>query len=388
MISPVLIAAHAQSMAEGTDQARIAIYPKGQDDGTRFEATAEPGETIEFTAMLVNHGEKPIELLAYSANVVPAVNGGMQIATPDDPPVAHSIWMSFDNIEFTLQPGETLEHPFTVAVPPGTPPGQYVNAVALETAEPLQTTGGSQAFEQYFRKVVSVYVVVPGDEVSDFGIGTPEIAVLRGNSNLLVPIENIGNVRVDLKADVTLRDQAGTVIYSGETFFGPVYMGQTTLFQIPIGSAPEPGDYVLNLDLQERNGEARHTLEDQEIVVPEDSDPQTGAPYSISEIEIIPNGDPIVFANVSMDISALQNPIRSGRLTLSVHHNDQFLEDFVLADNLSVSSGSTVSVNQRYLPLSSWEPGVYTFSLKLESVDGASSTLLLELEDVATFEVP
>lgn len=363
----------------------ISIGPKGGEDGSRFEAEIKAGESTEMIAVLQNHGTESIELRTYRAGLIPTVNGGLKIAERDAAPEGSALWIEFASEEFTLGPGEAIERTLKITVPENTPPGQYVNAVALETVKPVNETEGA-AFQQYFRKVVSVYVTVPGDVVTDFTLGDPEVLVAQGRSGVQIPVSNTGNVRIDLIVDLKISDSAGNTIHEGQVKLGPIYMGQVTMIQVPFASVPPAGEYLISYSVTDTTSAVEQSSQDQALSVPEDAQPLEIAPISFENVVVEPNADPIVFANVSVDVN-VNTAYRSTRLTMSVYLNGDLVEDFVLAENLSLAQGTT-TVSQRYLPATNWESGTYTFSLKLESTESGQTSLLYEESDVATLEVP
>lgn len=362
----------------------IAIHPKDKDDGSRFEAEVEQGKSVTLTAMMTNFGADPIELRTYFGDILPSSNGGLTMADRVSEKTGSAQWIQFPEEEFTLDSQQSREMDMTITVPDGTAPGQYVSAVALETVKPIGDTTGS--FDQYFRKVVSVYITVPGEVVVDFSLGEPEILIAGGLSGVQIPITNSSNTRIDLTGNITLTADDGTVVHSGEIKLGPIYMGQETVIQVAFANLPAAGDYTISYTLTDVTSGVSQSTSDVAIVVPEGESTEI-APIAFDNVVVEANADPIVFANISVDVTVADANYRSTRLSLSVYHNGEHVEDFVLADNLSLSQGVT-SVTQRYLPATNWESGEYTFSLKLESTEGGQTSLLFEEEDVATLEVP
>lgn len=383
----VALAQDAPAPSADDFDVRVAIYPQGGEDGERFELTADPGQSIEAVAMISNFGAEPIELRTFVSHIVPVTNGGLVVPESGTELEGTALWFEYPTEEFTLQPGEVVERTMRISVPDGTPPGEYVNAVAIETVNPINQADGGP-FEQFLRKIVSVYVRVPGEVTPDFSIGEPEVLVRQGQASIRVPVVNEGNVRLDLTGSISLLDSAGTVLVEGQVLTGPIYMGQTVPLQVPIGVPPEPGDgYQVSVDVTDSNSEESRTVEPVAVVVPEDSNPIEAAPVAFNNVIVEPNADPIVFANVSVDIEISGTSHRSTRLKLSVFHDGEHVEDFVLADNLALDPG-TNTVTQRYLPGTNWESGTYTFSLTLETVSSGQTTPLFAKSDVATLEVP
>lgn len=366
---------------------RIAIYPAGGQDGDRFELTAEPGETIEAVAMISSFGAEPIEVRTFASHIVPVVNGGLVVPKSGTALEGTALWFDYPTEEITLQPGEVIDRTIRISVPEGTPPGQYVNAVAIETVNPINQ-GETGPFEQFLRKIVSVYVTVPGEVITDFTLGDPQVLVNKGQAAIFIPVVNEGNVRVDLVGSATLSDSSGTVIAESSIVTGPIYMDQSVQLSIPIGAAPEPGsDYQISVEVTDTGSEEARLADAAAVEVPEDENPLEVAPVAFTNVIIEPNADPIVFANVSVDIEITGTTYRSTRLTLLVFHDGALVEEFVLADNLALDPGTT-TVSQRYLPGTDWESGTYSFSLNLETVSSGETSPLFSKDDVATLEVP
>lgn len=74
---------------------------------------------------------------------------------------------------------------------------------------------------------------------------------------------------------------------------------------------------------------------------------------------------------------------------MHVSRDGELVEDYPLNSSLVVQAGAT-EIQQRYIPLGSWEPGEYTFALTLEAVDPASGQVtVLATHDVEeTITVP
>lgn len=363
----------------------ISVRPEGTVDGARFEATVDPGGSVEFTAVLENYGEAPIKLRTYISDVLPTLNGGLSVAAPDSERTGITTWVTYETEEFELQPGESILRPILIQVPEGTPPGQYVNAVVLETVDPVDVSG---MIRQFFRKIVTIYVTVPGEAVADFSLGEPEMIIDSGRAGVLIPVQNLGNVRLELEVEYALMNPDGTVFFNNLLRLGVIYMGQDTYMILGFISVPPPGEYVLNVTATDRDSQQQRAITDVTITAPEVEESPPIQPVTFENVSIEPNGDPIAFANVSVELQTATDTFSSTRLTLSVYHNGEFVEDFVLAENLAITVGQPTTVTQRYLPATSWETGTYSFSLKLESTEGGTASILLEEKDVATLEVP
>lgn len=389
MLPSSLLGAFAQESTPDTSaeqEISLGVFPVGGMDGDRFEFELEPGETAVVGVFLINGGENPLRLNAFASHLIPVVGGGLQIPPSDTPAEGTVSWLNFPSEEMTLGPGESVERVLTVTVPEDAQPGQYVNALALETLDPITEPGSP--FEQFYRKVVSVYVTVPGEVVSSFTVSDPTVEVVGMDTVITLPIENTGNIRVDLTGNISLTGPDGNTLFSGSILMGPLYMGQATTVQVFLPGVIDPGDgYQVAYELVDGTSAVSASSEGVAVTVAENASTAADKPYAFDNVSIQPNADPIVFAEVSVDVVNTGVAHSSTRLTMSVLHNGELVEDFVLADNLSLPLGTT-TVTQRYLPATEWESGTYTFSLKLESVGSDQPSLLFEQPEIAILEVP
>src|SRR5699024_10925594 len=81
-----------------------------------------------------------------------------------------------------------------------------------------------------------------------------------------------------------------------------------------------------------------------------------------------PDTDALQAVNVGVTLANPDAAIPSAQLTLHVSRDGELVEDYPLNSSLVVQAGAT-QIQQRYVPLGSWEPGTYTFALTLEAVD-------------------
>ena len=98
-----------------------------------------------------------------------------------------------------------IQIPLTINVPKDAAPGQYITALAMETAA-ARTVGGSSAFKQVIRQGVPVFITVPGAIAPKFDIANGTLTKIDGGgAEITWDISNSGNVLVK----VGTRDQLG-----------------------------------------------------------------------------------------------------------------------------------------------------------------------------------
>lgn len=248
----------------------FVIHPAGGVDGDYFTLEAEAGTTNELTVVLGNADEEPMDLRTYASDAVPATNGGFAIADETTQGTGTVTWLDYPAETFSFEPGTGIERRFTVNVPEGTPPGQYIAGLALQTADPIAVEG-SDLFNQIIRKAVAVFIIVPGPETPGYSLGTPELLNDGRVPQITIPVENSGNVLVKPRGTLTLRDATGAEVLSAPIAMGSIYAGTTVSLSIGIQTPVPNGQYSVSVELMDDATETTASL--------------TGVPLSIVATE-------------------------------------------------------------------------------------------------------
>lgn len=412
MLSLVLMGAQVAS-GQGTpapevdsssNQVAFGIFPQGTTEGIYFESFIEAGASRTFTAAIVNAGTQDLSLLAYHADVYSMTNGGMGVNFQEQERTAPTTWIDFDEGIVDVPVGQEIAKTFTVTVPDGTEPGQYVSAIAVETANSFAVGDEGGALRQILRKVVAVVILVPGESEPGFSLGSPEITIQQGQAVVRVPVENTGNIRVRPAGDVTVLDPSGAELATGEVSMGSVYRGHTAPIEIWFPNAIPEGEYLISAELTDPDTGVSAAIENVPVsVVPEATPepdlatpvvapmatPMPEKPVTLQSVEIEANADAIQFANVMFDIENTGNHISRARVTMEVSHNGEVVEEFVLEEHLPLPVGTT-SVEDRYIPPTGWESGIWQFSIIVHSITSNDNveTVVVSEVDLATIEVP
>lgn len=383
---PIFVAHASQNPATPTGEAgpKVQIGLRGDElqDGNRIDLKLEAGESITSKVFVANFGQDPIELVVYTADVGTQANGGPIVPEVGSEQHEPTTWLEFPTETITVTPQAEAEKGFTLSIPDDAAPGQYAFAFAAETAEAVPVPG--TRFMQKTRKILLMYVTVPGKAETQFELGAP-ITTSESGAAILVPLNNLGQTILRLQGEITVEDNSGDTTLRTSLTLAPVYGMAETYVLLPLSGMPPAGEYRVTLSLTDSESGVTNGFENAPMTVEE---PAEALPLSFTNVQIGPNADPIQFLGVAVDIVNTSDVIQSARLSLVVTKDGQPLEEFILADNLKLNQGTT-SVSQRYIPLDSWESGsTYEFSLKLESVDSSGGTaLLLEQNDITTVEV-
>jgi hypothetical protein len=354
-----------------SDKIWFILTPKGEVNGSFFDVKASPGESVTVSATIGNGSEIPVTAIMYAADAYSGTNGGFILNDNDKPITDPTTWLDFPTTTYDFNPKEGFEQDFTVTVPEGTPPGQYITGLAVETVDAAPMKGDAPLLVKY-RFAAAVLITVPGDVSPGFDIGeiNAEVEVQTTISGV---IENTGNVRVRPEGTLTLTDSMGVKVVAAPITMQSVYAGDTTTFEIILPTPIPEGDYIANVDLKDPDTGSTASLSDVAVTVVK---PVAAAPVSITNVDIspMPSADEVVFAQVSVTIGNSGSPLSGGEVTIQVFRDGEQVDDHVLATAMIIQNGDSI-VDQTYIPESGkWEPGTYSFQITLTTTDPTSGT--------------
>jgi Bacterial protein of unknown function (DUF916) len=275
----------------------LALRPIDQP-GPFFDLTMTPGESRALEVEIANVGTAGLAARTYAADAYTIINGGFGVRLRDEPQSGTTLWLDYTTDTIQLPPGEGIRRTFTVTVPAGTPPGEYITSLVLENQDPLRGTG-AVAIDQVFRQATAIVVTVPGARLGALEIGAARHTVVAGHSVVAVALENTGNVRLKPAASFAVKDAAGVEVWHTDVPMDSFFAGDATLVEVPIAGLLAPGAYTVAL-----------TLDDVAAGV-HAADP--AIPFTV---EPPPATDPI--AAIGQALTGVLEDARQGRVTLLV----------------------------------------------------------------------
>ncbi|HWV36221.1 MAG TPA: hypothetical protein VNZ55_11360, partial [Thermomicrobiales bacterium] len=195
-----------------------------------------------------------------------------------------------------------------------------------------------------------------------------------------------GNVLVKPAGDLTLRDDAGAVVFTAPVAMGSVYAGMTVPLSVRLASSLPSGDYQLSVNLTDEATGATASLQRDSFAISTSNEPETSFVLSGS-VTLKPDANDPAYADVAVQITNQGEAVADSEVVMDVMKDGELVEAFPLAPSLSLPQGET-SVNQRYVPPSGWETGSWSFVVRLKLVDqGGAATTLATLDTIPPIEV-
>lgn len=193
-----------------------------------FAYALPPNRRIADRVQAINFTADAITLDMYPANLMVSRSGATGPGQPGDQPTGATGWIRLARTTLVVPPRGVLADPFTVAVPPRTPPGDYLSTVVASLAGGPTTPGGLSVET---RVALIVKVTVPGTVHVAISAGPLTHHRRGGTEHFELAVTNRGNVVVDLTGILDL--PGGTT-----PPFGP-----QGLYVIPGGSATLTADW-------------------------------------------------------------------------------------------------------------------------------------------------
>lgn len=166
----------------------------------RYDVPA--GTTLTDSIQVINERDAPLEVDLYPADLVTATGGGLAPRQRDDDQLEVGDWIEVEADHLTLAPNEEREVPFTIVVPEGSVPGDYLGAVVASVVAGRSPTGVSIET----RAALTVDVRVPG--VANLGAAVGPLTHERDGDaeRFTVDLGNDGNVLFTARGRIEVRD--------------------------------------------------------------------------------------------------------------------------------------------------------------------------------------
>ena len=223
-----------------------------------FEFTLNPGESVSDILVATNQNTRPIKVFIAPVDGSTASGGGINLSFDNQSGVSQ--WIDFGSISTVEVKRQSLEKlPFTVTVPEGTPPGEYVAGFLAQLDsndtpdEDLNSSSGSSFSVKVIPQVgVAVIIHVPGVEDCDPVIQSLEQIIQSGKLNLRMQLINSGNTPfVGTGSLIVINEDTSSVIYETSLSYGYTIAGSTLNADI-ISDLPPKGEYKINIKLQDK----------------------------------------------------------------------------------------------------------------------------------------
>ncbi|AXI78243.1 WxL protein peptidoglycan domain-containing protein [Peterkaempfera bronchialis] len=110
-------------------------------DRSSFSHGVNPGGQVKDAMVVANHGTAPLELAVYAADGFTTDMGQLDLLPRGKKSVGVGAWVHADRDRVVVQPGKSVEVPFTITVPGNATPGDYVGGILTSLTQPDDAEG-------------------------------------------------------------------------------------------------------------------------------------------------------------------------------------------------------------------------------------------------------
>src|SRR4051794_14452957 len=217
-----------------------------------FVYPLKPGAARKGAVIVSNSGTAPGAVKLFTADATTGRTTGTVYLT-DRKPTRTGAWIALSTRSLTLRPGAHRVVRFTVHVPAGTNPGEWVGGIVAETGRSIAGPKSKQKASVRIRirdlTIVAVQTNVPGPRKNAFAIGAVTTGGQRSHQELIAHITSNGNVLVKPTATATILDSSGATVQTLSTKMDTFLPHTAIDFPWPLKKALPPGSYTVKISV-------------------------------------------------------------------------------------------------------------------------------------------
>jgi hypothetical protein len=153
-------------------------------------------------------------------------------------------WMSFEKTSYTLNPGESIDIPYTIKVPATAAPGGHYGVVFIETQPPA---GGNDSVSRKKRVGSIILANINGKTIQTGDVLSTSAPFWQTTPPMTVQsrVTNTGNTDFQAQTTFTIKDLFGSMKYRATQDF-TIYPGTTRKVTLAWNGAPWFGLYKVD----------------------------------------------------------------------------------------------------------------------------------------------
>ncbi len=264
-----------------------------------FSYGLAPGVQMNDVALVMNSGTQAITLTIYAADGTTAQNGGTAFTEKGELSSGGSqgvsSWIQLGISELYLEPGEEVEVPFIVNVPPDATSGHHIAGLVVESsasdANLPEESNDSASFAVVVVKRVGVAIVIDVPGVHTAGLAIESLSFHEQDENgarFILAVHNSGNTFIKAEGILTISDTNDEKLAEFPYQLDTVLPGDRTIFYLSFPIVLTDSDYLLSASLIFGEGEtkiadAEINLRDGQLVI-DDAIEDSLLPPTITEI--------------------------------------------------------------------------------------------------------
>lgn len=255
-------------------QTTFALKPVPQTESGYFVFAGKPGQTVRGKFEVANVGTKAGSTRLYAVDATTGQTSGAVYQSRGEAKKTIGRWTDFSTSSVSLNPGQSQLVSFSVHVPDGAEPGQYLGGIVAQRFTKTVTSygaegggGGGKSEDGGFQvkvqalSVLAIQVDVPGSQRPEMSLTGVKPGGTPGQQALLLGIRNGGNVLVKGSGSLVVKNQAGRKVQD-QQFALDTFVPDTAI-EFPVyvkGRALAPGRYRATVSISYRGRQATRSF--------------------------------------------------------------------------------------------------------------------------------
>lgn len=182
-------------------------------DRQNYGYTLNPGGALEDGITVANRGTTPLDLAVYGADAFTTDAGRLDLVGQDAPSTGVGAWVHAARSHVTIQPGKSVDVPFTVTLPKDAKPGDYMGGIVTSLTRP-----DANGVDVDRRLAIRIRLRVggalnPSLAVEDLHVDYSNTfnPFAKGDASLTYTIHNTGNAIVAARQAATVSGPFGSL---------------------------------------------------------------------------------------------------------------------------------------------------------------------------------
>ena len=227
-----------------------AVIDINDPNGSWFVRELEAGKRIEERAAVINLYDEEVEVEVYPVDATTTKEGTFTLKQKSESYESVGGWVEGLPLTMNLQANERQIIDFSLTIPEGTEPGDYLGGLVVQkkTSDPTKMQVSS-----VLRTGVRIYLTVPGEVKKGIEVTEFSFKKKKGQHWLSLGIKNTGNVRLEnLLVKLSLKSKWGWPPESRASYPQPavLFPGKEIKIEVPWeNSKPILGSYNLGVEL-------------------------------------------------------------------------------------------------------------------------------------------
>lgn len=198
--------------ASAVDDGTVGISPSNEPNF--FHLAAKPGASTIESAIVSNHFSAPLTFAIYPVDGSMSAQGAFLLAPQTDGTHGIGKWTELGETQILVPANSELKVPFRVTVPTGTPPGDYIGGLIVQTAPQqgavTQSGDGTAVQINVVRRTgVRIYLTVAGPSVKSLHAGTMTWQQIGNTVAVSLPLVNAGTVTMHPTGTLSVKSFLG-----------------------------------------------------------------------------------------------------------------------------------------------------------------------------------